>query len=551
MTHPCPDCGGSGCPSCDAAEVARADAEIAALNQQLAQVWQRREAAAARMRARVPAVEVTPRTAQNVLFLLGGLLLGVAAIVFAAVAWAQFGLGGRAVLLASFTVVALAVPFVALRRRLRATAETFAAVGLLLLLLDGYAAWHVDLFGVSGLSGWVYAGAVFAATAAVAVGYGRVTGLTGPRYAALAVAHPVIPLLVAAIEPGPTGWALTFAAVAALDVAVLARRRGGLELAAAVTGGLAALVAAAFALIGLLATEDPGDAAGAGASLLVAAAVVLGGALVSRRRVVVPIAASLIAVCLGIAASRFADLLVGGGLLTVALVALAVAALTLLVPIARYGALAVVALPGIYGFVLAAQAGVRAYDRTLFGEADWKLPVALIALGAALVLVLPAGWRRPGALGSAAVVALSIPAGLGLPWWTTLILDGLLLAGGVWLGRDRSSWIAYGPALAVAFLPPLALVLDEDGHPLRRLLLGAAGVAVVIAGVMVRLRAPVLTGGSVLVVLSLHELAEIWDLIPRWIPLAVAGLVLVLIATTLERRRRDLDRFRAAIQRMG
>lgn len=567
MTYPCPQCGApasasTGCPSCgrgpdqDAIEVVRADAEIASLNRQLGEVWQRREAAASRVRGRVaPAPEVSPRTAQNVLFVLGGLLLGVAAIVFAAVAWAQFGLGGRAVLLATFTGLALAVPFLALRRGLRATGETFAAVGLLLLLLDGYAAWHVDLFGVAGTSGWGYAGVVFAVTAAVAVGYERVTGLTGPRYAALLVAHPVIPLLVAAIEPGPTGWALTFASVAALDVAVLALRRRGVDLAAAVAGGLAAAVAALFALNGLLATDDPGDAAASGASLLVTALVVLAGAIVARRRTALEVAAALLVVSVGVAASRVAVLLVDGGLLTVALVALALAAL-LVVPLlgrpgARYGGLVVVAAPGLYGFVLAAQAGVRAFDRSLFGPSGWELPAALAVLGAALVLLLPGGRRRVGALGAAAVVALAIPAGLGLPWWTALILDGALVAAGLWLGRGRSSWIVHGPALAVGFLPPLALVLDEDGRPLRRLLLGVAAVAVVIAGVALRLRAPVLIGGGVLVVLALHELAEIWDLVPRWIPLAVAGLVLVLIATTLERRRRDLDRFRAAIHRMS
>ena len=39
------------------------------------------------------------------------------------------------------------------RRSLTATAETFAAVGLLLVLLDGYAAWSVNLFGVADASG--------------------------------------------------------------------------------------------------------------------------------------------------------------------------------------------------------------------------------------------------------------------------------------------------------------------------------------------------------------------------------------------------------------
>ncbi|MGK5684316.1 SCO7613 C-terminal domain-containing membrane protein [Actinoplanes sp. URMC 104] len=501
-----------------------------------------------------PAREVSGRTAQSVLFVLGGLLLGVAAVVFAAVAWAQFGVGGRALLLAASTGLALGVPVLALRRRLRATAETFAAVGLLLTLLDGYAAWHVNLFGVADGSGWGYAGAVFAVTAAVAAGYEHLTGLTGPRYAALVIAHPVLPLLVAAAHPGATGWALTFAVVAALDVALLAvRRNGGLALAAAVTGGLAVLVATACALTGMVVTIDPADAAAAGGALLLAALVVLAGALVSRRPAAREIAAALLVAAAAVVAARVAALLTSADtLLVVALVALAVAVVAPRAGLgARAGALAVVAAPGVVAAALAVEAGIRAVDTARTGATGWELPAAVAALGAALVLALPAAHRRAGALGAAAVLALTVPAGLGLPWWTTLILDALLVAAGVVLGRGRSSWLAYGPALAVGLLPHLAPVLDGDGQYLRRLLLGVACVAIVVAGVATRLRAPVLMGGGVLAVLALHELALVWDLVPRWIPLAVAGLVLVLLATTLERRRRDLHRFRNALHRMS
>src|SRR5207248_3158895 len=109
--------------------------------------------------------ETSVRTVQNVLFVLGGLLLGSAAVVFTAVAWARFGVAGRAAILAVTTLLVLAVPPAALARRLAATAETFAALGLLLVLLDGYAAWYVDLAGVATvLSPAGYAGTVCAVT---------------------------------------------------------------------------------------------------------------------------------------------------------------------------------------------------------------------------------------------------------------------------------------------------------------------------------------------------------------------------------------------------
>jgi hypothetical protein len=54
-----------------------------------------------------------------------------------------------------------------------------------------------------------------------------------------------------------------------------------------------------------------------------------------------------------------------------------------------------------------------------------------------------------------------------------------------------------------------------------------------------------------LVAVALHELTLLWELMPRWIPLAAGGLLLVGLAVTLERRRRDLARFRAALARMS
>ncbi|MFG1841892.1 SCO7613 C-terminal domain-containing membrane protein [Micromonospora sp. NPDC049175] len=190
------------------------------------------------------AAEASTRTVQGLLFILGGLLLGTAAVVFTAVAWAAVGVGGRALILAAFTALMLAVPLLAVRRGLRGTAETFAAVGLLLVLLDGYAAWSVDLAGVAGWPGSRYAALVGGASAAVAVAYGRWSRLTGPWFAALLAAQPVVPLLAVEAEPGAAGWALVLLAVALLDLAVLVALRG--------RDGVALLVGRVFAAVGLV-----------------------------------------------------------------------------------------------------------------------------------------------------------------------------------------------------------------------------------------------------------------------------------------------------------
>jgi hypothetical protein len=194
FAYPCPACQAPadlarGCPTCgrgpdpDAAEVVRLDRVIAELVvrerwhreahaaalAELTDTRRRREAAAARVRvARTvrppaptpppspppspspapepvpvpPGPEASTFSIQTLLFIIGGLLLGTGAIAFTVVAWTTFGRAGQAAILAVVTLLVLAVPAVAQRRGLRGTAETFAVLGLLLVLLDGYAAWR-------------------------------------------------------------------------------------------------------------------------------------------------------------------------------------------------------------------------------------------------------------------------------------------------------------------------------------------------------------------------------------------------------------------------
>jgi hypothetical protein len=222
---------------------------------------------------------------QNSLFLLGGLLLAVAAIVFTAVAWAQFGVGGRAAVLAAFTGAALAVPPPAVRRGLAATAETFAAIGLLLILLDGYAAWYVNLLGVTRLSPWSYAALVVAATALAALAFPR---LTGPRFGALLLAQPVLPLLLAPARFWATGHAYTYAGVLAVDLTVVVLTRGPLRIVGGLLAGAALLPVGAFALTALLSAGNLGRATVAGAALLLTAALPLTALAVTGRQLNAP-----------------------------------------------------------------------------------------------------------------------------------------------------------------------------------------------------------------------------------------------------------------------
>jgi hypothetical protein len=142
---------------------------------------------------------------------------------------------------------------------------------------------------------------------------------------------------------------------------------------------------------------------------------------------------------------------------------------------------------------------------------------------------------------------------VSVPEAYTVPAAGVALLAGVLAKRSRpqlTSWVAFGPALAAGLLPSAATVLVGEGQPVRRLVLGLAALVIVLAGARVRLQAPVVAGGGVLILVALHEAVLVWDLLPRWIPLAVAGLLLVGLAMTVERRRRDLARMRAAITRM-
>ncbi|SCL27962.1 hypothetical protein GA0070616_3600 [Micromonospora nigra] len=162
--------------------------------------------------------EASSREVQNIPLGLGGLLLGVAAVVFAAVATSSMDALARLGILLLATVLLLLAPPVLARRGLTSTAETISAVGLLLVPLAGYALWAVDRIGGGDASGATFAGLIFAVTAGVSVAYAIWTGLRAPRFATVLAAQPVLPLLAYDRVAGPAGWALVLSTVAVLDL---------------------------------------------------------------------------------------------------------------------------------------------------------------------------------------------------------------------------------------------------------------------------------------------------------------------------------------------
>ncbi|MEV6516522.1 hypothetical protein AB0M37_12080 [Micromonospora chalcea] len=559
--YPCPGCGApadltAGCRGCGrppyppAAEVIRLDREITELvprveaarlayhdlSGRLSTARQRRSALAARIRQEIPVpgpvtvpvpqaagpaslpvaapappprvvppaapvrpggAETSTRAVQGLLFVLGGLLLGTAAVVFTAVAWATFGVTGRALVLLAVTALALAAPLVARARGLRGTAETLASVGLLLVVLDGYAAWSVNLFGVTGLPGSRYAALVAATGAAVAAGYGLISRLTAPWFAAWLLAQPALPLAAAAFRPTAAGWALVLTAVALGDLAVVAvlRRRTSDRRGALVAGqalgwighGAALVLAAGCALVPLAVGHAAGTPLLAGGPLLVVALALLVGALTAGGRTWRATTAGLLVPVLAVALVRpVAELRPGLLLVAAALVVAALAGAVRALPASvrtgpRVGALAVAAALGQVAVVLTGLVGAATASASFpawQGGRDvsvpswgWQLPAALLLTAGAVALLTPRAARPLVGVIAAGLVALAAPAVTATPWPLVLVVDlataaALLLAA---VARPRPGRVAVpvaasagavllGHALLVGFAEPAGAV---------------------------------------------------------------------------------------------
>ncbi|MFH0516970.1 SCO7613 C-terminal domain-containing membrane protein [Streptomyces sp. M41] len=243
----------------------------------------------------------------------------------------------------------------------------------------------------------------------------------------------------------------------------------------------------------------------------------------------------------------------------------------------QYTALLVLVMP-VVAAVLAARLGTSpaTVPVEIAGAVAALLAVALaavtgnlrmLALILALCGVITAGTairpdRRPVALVSAGLFVLAAWVRLaawdvGTPEAYTLpVTVPALLLGALHRRRDPRvpSWTAYGPGLAATLLPSLVTAW-ADPHWTRPLLLGLAALAVTLLGARHHLQAPLLLGGTVLALDALHELApflvQVTDALPRWVPPALAGLLLLALGATYERRLRDVRRVRDVLTKMG
>ncbi|WP_228973049.1 SCO7613 C-terminal domain-containing membrane protein [Streptomyces sp. DH12] len=419
--------------------------------------------------------EAAEPSVQNVLLLLGGILLTIAAAAFTLVSWGHLGVAGRALVLGAVTVAALGAPVVLLRRGLGSTAEAVAGLGLALTVLDAYALREAAFAGTDGLG---YAAAASAVLAGTWTAYGLGAGVPAPpaRDGAgrtggtgrvvlrlplpLAVAVAQLPLLLWALAAGAGPYTLTAALLvtAAADTAVALRAAlPSVRVVASV--GACALGAGGVLSAGWLCwgAATPGSAGRAAALLALAAAIALAGARFDPRRAVATGSALVGGLCLVAGAGGVLRASVPGewtvpGCLACAVAMSAVVRTRLPEPV-RHGlagaSLAVQGLAVLWTVPLVAGtlvgpvawvgriwSGAPSGTRVaVLAGAPWHpyaatVPLVLAAVaGVSAVAGRGASWRPAAAVGSLVLgwaAAFVLPAVLALPYAVGLVAQGAL-----------------------------------------------------------------------------------------------------------------------------
>jgi hypothetical protein len=187
--------------------------------------------------------------------------------------------------------------------------------------------------------------------------------------------------------------------------------------------------------------------------------------------------------------------------------------------------------------------------------------LALAISGVLAVAVGLRGDRRPAlwvglALCDAAWSVWLFATGVSAPEPYAVPAGAALIAYGWHLARrvpPRSSWLSYGPGLAILLVPSLTAVWHGHGW-LRPLLLGAAAAGITLTGARGKLQAPLLIGAAVTVLDAGHELApeirQLAQALPSWLPIAIVGAILLWSGATYEARLRNLSYLRDSLAAM-
>ncbi|UUW87184.1 SCO7613 C-terminal domain-containing membrane protein [Pimelobacter simplex] len=345
--------------------------------------------------------------------------------------------------------------------------------------------------------------------------WAEVAGLTVGLGAATTLASYDVALAL------PAGvLALTAIGAAGLALSASGPRAGVLAAAAATVAGGAALTATPSATLTLA-------LAGALSAAMLALAVL--GRDAGRRLV-----GGLAAVPLLALATAAGVHVAGGGTAWVAIpVLLAVGRLALALPRVEVEAAAIGAAIVTFPVSLVATADPGGYTSLWLTVAGFIVcATALLhesrrwcAIGGVVLLVL-ASWVRLADLDVHAPEPYTLPLAAGL------------VALGLWrMQRSPSVGTAEAllPGLLVGTVPSLLWVLG-DPVSLRALVLGAACLALTVAGAALRWSAPLVTGATVGAIVVLREIGPYAGDFPKWVWIGLAGALLTVVGITWERR---------------
>jgi len=451
--------------------------------------------------------EASALSMQNVLLWLGALLFAVTGT-----GYLLRSLGGisRVLVFAVLATAVLAGALLVVKRGLNATAETIASVGLLFVLLDGFAVWTVWLIHTT-ISGRVYGGLVFLVTACVAAGYRNFSHLKAPRYATVLLLQPVLPLLLGSALHDTVRWSAALAAIALQDLAIALVLRATpddeayLEDAAWVLHGAAVAGAVAAAATALTQAHTVNSALAGAAALLVAGTVGLAGGLTVHRRPLADVGAGLDTLALIGAVGRFAAVALPGRGLVASAAAVLVAAIGVryLPTTARRGpqiagALAagtlglVVLARGINGVAAAVRAALPVWKADLSGYAhhvataagpdSWQLALTALILTVAAVLMVAPEYRADAGVAGAGLTLLLAPSALHLPWALAPVLP---VAGAIAIGAyglaatlPRSAWTRIGTAAVLGFYATGISLARPGGGALTLTAIAVAGAMI-------------------------------------------------------------------------
>jgi hypothetical protein len=162
----------------------------------------------------------------------------------------------------------------------------------------------------------------------------------------------------------------------------------------------------------------------------------------------------------------------------------------------------------------------------------------LVGVLAVADLVL-AGWIAVAGAGITTAEAYTLPAAVGL-----------LVVAWPRLRRGGPSWAAEGAAVGVALVPSTLAVVAAP-TALRLVLVVAGAVAMVVVGTVAHRQAPFVLGAGALAFVVVTRLGRYAPLVPTWVSLAIAGLLLLVLGATYEHRLRQAREAVAWVAQMG